>query len=317
MVGRYYRRYLPLMPAAIERFDLSGYDLVLSSSHAVAKGVLTHAQQLHICYLQARNLKYAYEDRASYPGGGLLRLAEDLLLSRIRVWDTVAARRPDVTIANSHYVSAWHRHRHGISSRVIYPPVDTDFFSGFFSEDKQDYYVTVGRLEPYKRMDVLVEAFRTIPARLLVIGDGTQRAALGARATPNIEFLGSRDRPAVAQALSHARAFVFASREDFGIAPVEAQACGTPVIALRAGGVPETIRGLGVADPTGILFESQTPESLAEAVRQFECEGNRITAAACLENAARFGTDRFRREFEAFVRTRFENFTHDAYRDPD
>jgi glycosyltransferase involved in cell wall biosynthesis len=301
LVKRYYRRYLPLMPAAVERFDLTAYDLVVSSSNAVAKGVLTHPDQLHICYLQGRNLKYAYEDRGNYPGGGLRRLAEDLFLTRVRVWDSVATRRPDVTIANSHYVSRWHRHRHGISARVIYPPVDTDFFSGFYREDKEPYYVTVGRLEPYKRMDLLIEAFRTIPARLLVIGEGTQLAALRSRATPNIEFLGYCDRERVARVISQASAFIFASREDFGIAPVEAQSCGTPVIALGAGGTRETIRGLDAPNPTGVFFPAQTPGDLLEAVRLFERERQRMLPAACRENAGRFAPDRFRQEFSALV----------------
>jgi glycosyltransferase involved in cell wall biosynthesis len=303
-----YRQFLPLMPAAVERFDLTGYDLVISSSNAVAKGVLTHSDQLHICYLQGRNLKYAYEDRTNYPGGRLRRLAEDLFLTRLRIWDSVAARRPTLTIANSRYVSRWHRHRHGIPSTVVYPPVDTDFFSSFFRTDKDAYYVTVGRLEPYKRMDVVVEAFRTIPARLLVVGEGTQLGALRAQATPNVEFLGYGDREQVARVVSQARAFIFASREDFGIAPVEAQACGTPVIAVGKGGPLETIRGLDHPQPTGAFFQEQNAPALQAAVAKFEQEAARIIPEACRQNALRFQSSVFRQEFGQLVRQRFTRF---------
>jgi glycosyltransferase involved in cell wall biosynthesis len=311
-VKRHYRRYLPLMPTAVERFDLTGYDLVLSTSNAVSKGVLTHPDQLHICYLQGRNLKYAYEDRWNYPGGRLRRLLADLALTRLRLWDSVAARRPDITIANSHYVSRWHRHRHGIPSQVIYPPVDVEFYSSHYREEKEPYYVTVGRLEPYKRMDVLVEAFRTISARLLIIGEGTQLATLRGRATPNIEFLGYCDRTEVARVISRARAFVFASREDFGIAPVEAQASGTPVIALGQGGSRETIRGLEHSRPTGVFFDQQTVPAVQRALREFESEHERVLPSACREHARQFGAERFRREFEDTVQSSYQSFQNAA-----
>jgi glycosyltransferase involved in cell wall biosynthesis len=300
-IGRTYRAFLPLMPAAVERFDLTGYDLVLSSSNAVARGVLTTADQLHICYLQARNLKYAYEDRHQYPGGGLRRLVEDLLLTRIRVWDNVAARRPDHTIANSRYVSQWYQHRHGVTSDVLYPPVEVDFFAPFYRETKDDYFVTVGRLEPYKRMDVVVRAFGELSARLIVVGEGTQLAALRRMARPNVEFAGYCERDRVAELVAGARAFVFASREDFGIAPLEAQACGTPVIAFGHGGTRETIQDLDAPRPTGLLFEEQTVPSLVAAVGRFERERHCISPNACRANAARFNAGRFRTEFRAYV----------------
>jgi len=305
-IGRTYRRFLPLMPAAVERFDFSGFDLVLSSSSAVVRGVLTTPDQLHICYLQARNLKYAYEDRASYPGGQLRRLAEDLLLTRVRMWDSIAARRPDRTIANSRYVSAWHQHRHGVASDVIYPPVDTELFARFYSESKDSYFVTVGRLEPYKRMDLVIQAFRDIPARLVVVGEGTQSGALRALASSNVEFAGYCEPKRVAEIVSRARAFVFASREDFGIAPLEAQACGTPVLAYAGGAARETIRGLDVQEPTGVLFGQQTIESLRHAVQEFEECRTRIAPDACRRNAQVFTPDRFRRELRAYVEAELE-----------
>ena len=300
-IHRTYRRFLPLMPAAVERFDFTGYDLVLTSSSAVVRGVLTTPDQVHICYLQARNLKYAYEDRWSYPGGRLRRLAEDLLLTRVRVWDSIAARRPDRTIANSRYVSAWHQHRHGVPSDVIYPPVDTDAMAAVYREDKDAYFVTVGRLEPYKRMDLVVEAFGHIPARLVVVGEGTQLPALRRMATPNVEFAGYCSRERVAEIISRAQAFVFAAREDFGIAPLEAQACGTPVIAYGRGGAQETIDGLETAQPTGVLFPEQTVDSLLHGLRQFEQNRQRLTPEACRRNALRFSPERFRSELRQCV----------------
>jgi glycosyltransferase involved in cell wall biosynthesis len=303
-----YRGFLPLMPAAIERFDFSGFDLVLSSSAAIARGVLTTADQLHVCYLQARNLKYAYEDRSSYGAGPVMRLLQDLFLTRIRMWDSIAARRPDRTIANSRYVSTWYQHRHGVSTEVIYPPVDTELFARFYNEAKEDYFVTVGRLEPYKRTDLVVHAFNESGARLIVVGDGTQLASLRRLAKPNIEFAGYRSPEGVAELVSRARAFVFASREDFGIAPIEAQACGTPVIAFGRGGALETIRGLDHPQPTGVFFEEQTPASLRLALAAFEREESRLTASGCRDSALRFSIERFRREFEHFIRKSYQRF---------
>lgn len=301
LVSRFYRRYLPLMPTAIERFDLSGYDLVLSSSNAVAKGVLTHPDQLHICYLQARNLKYAYEDRAQYPGGAFRRLVEDVTLTWVRTWDQIASRRPDLTVANSQYVSRWHLHRHGIPSRVIYPPVNTRFFADYPQSPKEDYYVTVGRLEPYKRMDLLVEAFRGLPYRLQVVGSGTHMETLQRMAPENVSFLGYREPAAVAELLSRARAFLFAGREDFGIAALEAQAAGTPVIAFGGGGAAETIRGLEHDHPTGVLFARQTVPDVVHAIETFERSAMLIRPDACQANARRFEVERFRTEFSSFV----------------
>ena len=185
-----YRLYLPLMPLAVERFDLSDYDIVISSSHAVAKGVITSPDQLHICYLQARNLKYAYEDRFFYPRKTVSGFAQDFFLSKIRVWDGVASKRPDFTISNSRYVSDWHLHRHGIRSAVIHPPVDVGHFSKHFQTDKDEYYVTVGRLEPYKRVDLMVKAFDLLGLRLVVVGSGTMSGTLERMAQDNIEFVG-------------------------------------------------------------------------------------------------------------------------------
>lgn len=299
---RRYQRYLPLMPLAVERFDLSGYDVVISLSHAVAKGVITSPDQLHVCYLQARNLKYAYEDRFFYPRNRVSGFAQDFFLTGIRVWDGVASRRPDVTIANSRFVSAWHHHRHGVRSAVVYPPVDVSFFSEHFRPAKDDYYVTVGRLEPYKRVDLIVRAFNSLDRRLLVLGDGSMLEPLKKMATnPGIEFLGHQDTATVARSVAGARAFVFASREDFGIAPLEAQACGTPAIAYGRGGASETVVGLPDPEATGLFFDAQTPDALRHAVARFEACEEGFDPKACRRNVERFGHERFRREFEDTV----------------
>ena len=305
-----YRLYLPLMPLAVERFDLSRYDIVISSSHAVAKGVITSPDQLHICYLQARNLKYAYEDRFFYPRKTVTSFVQDYFLSKIRVWDSIASKRPDFTIANSRYVSAWHLHRHGVRSAVIYPPVDVGHFSNHFLPTKDEYYVTVGRLEPYKRVDLVVKAFNSLGLRLVVVGDGTMSETLKRMALGNVEFVGHQDSTSVARLISKAKAFVFASREDFGIAPLEAQICGTPVIAYGRGGASETIVGLPAPDATGLFFDAQTPEALEAAVRLFETHKEELRPEVCRRNAERFGQERFRREFEAAVNELWDRFQH-------
>lgn len=304
-----YPMYLPLMPLAAERFDLSDYDLVISDSHAVAKGVITSPDQLHVCYLQARNLKYAYEDRFFYPRNAVSGFIQDFFLSKIRVWDSIASRRPDFTIANSRYVSDWHLHRHGVRSSVIYPPVDIEHFSGYLQKTKDDYYVIVGRLEPYKRVDLIVKAFNSLGLRLKVIGDGSMLEPLKRMATnPNIEFLGHQDSMTVARSIAKAKAFIFASREDFGIAPLEAQICGTPVIAYGSGGASETIVGLPSPDATGLFFDTQTPEAVKEVVNRFESQETEFDPEACRRNAERFGQPRFQKEFRATVEDLWNKF---------
>ena len=304
---RNYHRYLPLMPLAAERFDLSDYDLIISSSHAVAKGVITSPDQLHICYLQARNLKYAYEDRFFYPRSAVSGFVQDFFLSKIRVWDGIASKRPDFTIANSYYVSDWHLHRHGVRSSVIHPPVDVEHFSGYFQRAKDEFYVTVGRLEPYKRVDLIVDAFDSLGLPLTVIGDGSMLEPLKRRASnPNIEFLGHRDSKTVARSVARAKAFVFASREDFGIAPLEAQICGTPVIAYGRGGASETVVGLPAPYATGLFFDTQTPEAVEEAVKRFE--SHEFEPETCRRNAERFGQPRFQREFLDTVEDLWDRF---------
>jgi glycosyltransferase involved in cell wall biosynthesis len=304
-VQRKFRAYLPLLPAAVESLDFSDYDLIISSSHAIAKGIMTYPEQLHICYLQSRNLKYAYDDRRHFrqsSGGGLRTSIEDILLSYMRLWDSVASKRPDVTIANSRYVSTWHEHRHGVTSTVIYPPVDVNFFLQFQSQGpKQDYYVLVCRLEPYKRVDLAIAACNRLNKPLMIIGDGTQRANLERIAGSKVTFMGYQDKAAIAKVLTSAKAFLFPSCEDFGIAPVEAQACGIPVIAYAKGGGLETINGLETDRPTGLWFREQTEESLIAAIEAFEKVARNFDPNVARENARRFHPERFRNELKDYV----------------
>jgi glycosyltransferase involved in cell wall biosynthesis len=308
---RGYRRFLPLMPLAIEQFDLSGYDLVLSSSYAVAKGVLTGPDQLHICLCHSP-MRYAWDLQHQYlRETGLDRGVRGALarwvLHRMRMWDVRSSVGVDDFIAVSQYVARriWKAYRR--EATVIYPPVDVDAFTPGGS--RENFYVTASRMVPYKRIELIVEAFSAMPQRrLIVIGDGPEAARIRARGGPNIQFLGHQPFRVLHDHLRQARAFVFAAEEDFGIAPLEAQACGTPVIAYGKGGVLETIPGLDCPQPTGVLFTEQTSEAICRAVDAFEHEMARFTPEACRLNALRFEPGRFRRNFAHYVLERSSQF---------
>ena len=305
LARRLFRKYLPLMPLAVEQFDLANYDVILSSSHAVAKGVLTRNDQLHISYVHTP-IRYAWDLhhqylRESKMTWGIRSLIARLTLHYLRLWDRASADRVDVFVANSRYVAARIEKTYRRDAHVIYPPVDVDRFT--FQERKEDFYLAASRLVPYKRVDVIVEAFRLMPSRkLVVIGDGPQLSRLKKRATANIELLGYQDGATLQAHMASARAFVFAADEDFGIMPVEAQACGTPVIALGRGGAKETV----IAGQTGCFFESQTPEAIVSAVEQFESES--FDPYRIRVNAERFSIPRFRREIEELVSREYEQF---------
>lgn len=308
---RHFRNFLPLFPRAVESLDVSGYDLVISSSHAVAKGVRTHRRQLHICYCYTP-MRYAWDLRDQYlrqtgldhgPRGWLARRT----LDRLRDWDRAASERVDHFVAISRHIAARIMRCYRRASTVIYPPVAVDPIDG--PPARGPAYVTVSHLVPYKRVDLIVEAFRLLPDReLLVIGDGPERARIEAIATPNTRVLGRVADAERNRCLARARAFVFVAEEDFGIAPLEAQAFGTPVIALARGGSVETIRGLDAEVPTGVLFADQTARAIVEAVRQFEANESRLSPVACRENASRFNAARFRRELAEFVDARWMEF---------
>lgn len=302
-----YRYYLPLAPLAVEQFDVTDHDVVVSSSYAVAKGVLTRADQLHVSYVHSP-IRYAWDlYYDSLKGGGRLRglrgLLARLVLHYMRLYDVSTAKRVDAFVANSHHVARriWKTYRR--PAHVIYPPVDVDRFT--MTADKDDYFVAMSRLVPYKRMDLIVEAFTEMADReLVVIGDGPEYNALKKRAGPNVTLLGYQPDEAVAHYLEHARALVFAAEEDFGIVPVEAQACGTPVIAYGCGGVLETVQS-GV---TGVFFDEQSTDHLQEAVRTFERIEPTLNPEEIRGHAEQFAISVFQSAFSEFVRTAYDDF---------
>lgn len=304
---KHFRRYLPLMPVAIEQVDLSSYDLVISSSWAVAKGVITGPDQLHIAYIHTP-IRYAWDQQHAYLKlgnldrglkGALARLA----LHWLRLWDIRTANHVDVWLANSSNVARRIRKTYGKQAEVLYPPVRVENFT--YTANKEHYYITCSRLVQYKRVDILVDAFLARPgSELVVAGDGPELSSLRERArhASNIRFLGRRTDGEVREFLRHARAFVFAANEDFGIAPIEAQACGTPVIAFGRGGALETVRGFGIERPTGCFFDQQTPASLLEAIERFENLAVPIEPADCRANASKFRSESFRERLLGIVR---------------
>ncbi len=302
-----YRSYLPLMPLAVEQFDLRGFDLIISNSYAVAKGVLTGPDQLHICYC-CSPIRYAWDLQAQYlEEAGLTRgikgwLAK-ALLHYIRLWDTRTASGVDHFITLSKYIGRRINKVYRRESTVIYPPVDVEKFT--IAGEKESSYFTASRMVPYKRMDLIAEAFSRMPERrLIVVGDGPEMPKVRAKAGPNVELLGYQGDVRMRELMQRARAFVFAAEEDFGIVPVEAQACGTPVIAFGKGGAKETV----VPGVTGVFFEQQTPESICAAVEDFEAHRDAFNPATIRSNAERFSAARFRIEFSEFVSSRWEEF---------
>ncbi|AVX22418.1 Glycosyl transferase, group 1 family protein [Pseudomonas syringae pv. atrofaciens] len=306
---KHYSHYLPLMPLAIEQLDLSGYDLIISSSHAVAKGVLCGPDQLHISYVHSP-IRYAWDLQHQYLQesglskgikGGLARL----ILHYMRLWDQRTSTGVDAFIANSGFIGARISKAYRRDSTVIYPPVDT---LGFTAQGTRgDFYLCASRMVPYKRMPMIVEAFAAMPdKRLIMIGDGPDlaKAQVIASQVGNVTLLGFQPGNVLLEHMRSAKAFVFAAEEDFGISPVEAQACGTPVIAFAKGGVMETVRGLDHPQPTGVFYRQQTVASLITAIGEFEAAQSRISPEACRANAERFSVARFEQEIKAFVEDR-------------
>ena len=307
---RHFRKYLPIMPFAVEQFDLRHHDLIISSCHAVSKGVITGPDQLHIClcYTPPRyawDMQAEYLDRAGLDRG-LRGWVVRYALHRFRIADFRSSARVDRYVAISRFVSRRILKCYRRNSDVIYPPVEIPPPQ---SNPRGHEYVTVGRLVPYKRVDLMVDAFRELPDLVLnVIGEGQEADTLRRRAPPNVTFHGSLDDDARNRQVSVASAFLFAAEEDFGIAPLEAQAMGVPVIAYRRGGAVETIRGLEVEAPTGVFFDTQTPSSIVNAIREFESQRQRITPEACRTNALRFSAERFRTEFQRYVKDAWNDF---------
>ena len=301
---RKYRNYLPLFPLAIEQFDLSGYDLIISSSHAVAKGVLVGPDQLHVSYVHSP-IRYAWDLQHQYlTEANLLKgfrsLVARVALHYLRTWDVRTANGVDTFVVNSAFIARRVNRVYRREATVVYPPVDTDAFE--LRTHKESFYVTVSRMVPYKKVDLVVEAFSGMPDRsLVVIGDGPDMEKIRAKAGRNVVILGHQPFPVLRDYLQRARAFVFAAEEDFGISMVEAQACGTPVIAFGKGGACETVIDDTHPRPTGVFFEEQTVESVQAAVLRFEAGAHRFSPESCRINAERFSKAHFRRGFLAVV----------------
>lgn len=312
-----YKEYLMLAPLAVEQFDLSGYDLVISSSHAVAKGVLVGPDQLHISYVHSP-IRYAWDLQHQYlrEAGlerGLKAWVTRWMLHKIRLWDVRTANGVDHFIANSAFIARRIRKAYRRDSHVIHPPVNVEGFT--LCEDKEDFYLAASRMVPYKRLDLIAEAFSEMPEkRLVIIGAGPDFEKVKRKAGPNVTLLGYQPFEVLRDHMQRARAFVFAAVEDFGIMPVEAQACGTPVIALGRGGALETVRGLDADVPTGVFFDAQEAPALREAVARFEEHAHRFDPAAIRRHALRFSEARFRQEFAEFVEARWQEFREAAGR---
>lgn len=303
-----HRAYLPLFPFAIEQFDLRGYDVVISSSHCVAKGVLTKADQLHICYCHSP-IRYCWDMyneylEESHLDKGFKSWLVRLMLHPIRQFDAIAGSRVDYYISNSDYVGQRIRKTYRRKATTIHPNIDISNFE--LCNDKQEYYLASSRLVAYKKIDTIIEAFNQMPdKKLVVIGGGPNLEAYRKLANDNVTVMGYQPFDVLKDKMQHAKAFVFAADEDFGMIPIEAQSCGTPVIAYGHGGSLETVNG----GKTGLFFYEQTPEAIVEAVNKFEAMGLQPFAPAdCRQWAEGFSEERFKREIKEFVEKKYEEF---------
>lgn len=307
----HYRSYLPFMPLAIEQLDLSGYDLIISNSHAVSKGVLTGPDQIHISIV-CSPMRYAWDLQHQYlmESGltrGLKGLAAKFFLHRLRQWDTRTANGVDHFIAISNYIARRILKTYRRESEVIYPPVDISQFVPYAK--KEDFYLTASRMVPYKKIDLIVESFKEMPnKKLIVIGEGPDFKKIQSKAGKNIEILGYQPTEKLIHYMQRAKGFVFAAEEDFGIIPLEAQACGTPVIAYGKGATLETIRGLGQENPSGVFFHEQTTQSINQAITEFEKNETQFTLENCRNNAAQFSPEIFHKKFKKNVYNLIKSF---------
>jgi glycosyltransferase involved in cell wall biosynthesis len=303
-----HRAFLPLYPMAIEQFDLRDHKLIISSSYAVAKGVLTSSDQLHICYCHSP-MRYIWDLTFQYlEASGLTSGFKSFFVRAIfhymRLWDASSSIRVNEFIANSHYIANRIQKCYNRPATVIYPPVDVERFS--VSPTKDNYFITVSRLVPYKRIDLIIHAFNQLKLPLLIVGDGPAKKQLIAIANKNITFLGHLQAKALEEYVKKARAFIFSAEEDFGIVNVEAQACGVPVIAFGRGGALETV----IKDKTGLFFYRQDTESIINAVTRFLEKEATFDPQIIRRNAEQFPRSRFEREFKAFVDGAWERFPY-------
>lgn len=302
---KHYKWYMPFMPMAVEFFDLSEYDLIISDASAFAKGVITPSESLHICYCHTPT-RYLWSDTHSYIKelnyNKYLKKVIAFMLNYIRIWDRLAADRVDKFIANSRFVKQRINKYYRRKSAVIYPPVEVDKF--YLNTNAGDYFLAGGRLVPYKRFDLAIEAFKKLQLPLKIFGTGVdlERLKKIAGEAPNIEFLGHVDDRTKAELYSRCRAFVNPQEEDFGITPVEAMASGRPVIAYRRGGVIETV----VENLTGVFFDEPTVESLVEAVKRFAAID--FNPQTIRRQAEKFSTERFKQEIKEFIEREYNEF---------
>ncbi len=298
---KYYRYYLPWFPYAIEQINLTNYDLIISSSYAVAKGVLTHSNQVHVCYCHSPmrylwDLYFSYIPKSKWSNFPIAYFMRHYI-SKLRQWDVISSNRVDAFIANSNNIAKRIKKVYRRESTVVYPPLFTDKFP--LVSLKEDYYVSASRLVPYKKVELAILAFKKLPnKRLKIIGDGPEYLKLRqlAKGSPNIEMLGFLEEADFSSVIGKAKAFINSSFEDFGIAPVEAQACGTPIIGYAKGGVLETT----IENNTAIYFHEQTPEAIIEAVEKFE-KATLWTAQEIHKYASSFNNERFAKEFTKVV----------------
>ena len=322
-IGSRYRYYLPLMPKAIEQFDLREYDLVLSSSHCVAKGIRVLRGTPHICYCYTP-MRYIWDQYDQYFNtaytGKLTSLAMSLIVPRLRKWDVKTSRNVTDFIAISHHVQKRIKKYYGRDSEVIYPPADTEFFKPQTSTGPEDFFLMVSAFAPYKRVDLAVEAFNKLGYPLKIIGDGQGENHLKAIARSNIEFLGWQPDSEIRSYYSRCRAFIFPGEEDFGITPVESQAMGRPVIAFAKGGALETvipdreswkpelhIPEENTSDPTGTFFHEQTVDSLCRSVDHFKAIEAGFNPERIRDNALRFSLEKFTNRIQQYIEERVPN----------
>jgi glycosyltransferase involved in cell wall biosynthesis len=312
---RWHRRLLPLYPLALEQFDLSEYDLVVSSESGPAKGVLTSAKTCHVCYCHSP-MRYLWDFHHRYKNGASVGLWSrpffTLASHYLRIWDAASADRVDYFVANSRNVASRIRKHYRRESAVIYPPVNVN--AGYLAEKLEDYYLVVGQLVDYKRMDLAIAACNHLGRRLHVVGEGEQYARLRKLAGPTIHFCGPLSDKDLHEQYAHCRALLFPGEEDFGIVPVEALSFGRPVIAYGRGGVTETVKGLHTGskdepeNSTGVFVTEQSVDSLVEAIRAFEEVEHRFSPFFIKQQANRFAPEHFQQSFGLFLAQKWEEF---------
>lgn len=302
-----HRKYLPLFPHAIESFNLKNYELIISSSHSVAKGVRTKKNQLHICYCHTP-MRYAWDEAEYYLkeaklDSGIKGFISHLVLKYLQKWDVKSSKNVNYYIANSQHIANKIKRIYNRDADVIYPPVDVNKFS--VTTEKEDFYLTASRLVPYKRMDLIVDAFaKMLDKKLVVIGSGPEKEKILAKATPNVDVIGYQDFESLRDYMQKAKAFVFAAEEDFGIIVVEAMACGTPVIAGNYGGTAESV----IDGVTGILFKKQDVDSIVEAVKKFDVISHSINYREIRLHSEKFSREMFEEKIKSYTDEKIKLF---------